>query len=886
MSDTAAELKVKLSAEDNLSPAMTAAVSAMTDAATKMTEALQKMADDAAKAAAGHDNLNTKAVNTASVMELVKEGLNIAQEAYEAISAQIDKAIEASEEMTQANNRLAGALVSTGQYSKETADEIKEYAEGVQKAEGADVALTESQVAMGIQMGLSKDKAEEMSEAARKLAAYTGQDLNSAFSMLQRSLTGQTRGLALAVPEIKSFTTSALQQGGAIDLVNQQLDAQYQLYQGSYAAAVAKAKTSLQEVYVALGNIITQNPAFKEALEARAVLFGKIADAVKEFGKWLEDNKEQIQVWGAAFAKAALIVGGLVLVIPAVTAALSGLVAVLAFITGPIGLTLVAIGLLTAAFVKWPGLVDVVVGSLKILGTVILMAVTGPIQLLAMGLGAILTAAGVSAGKTITDLGVTVRKAALEYATAAKGQVEYGAAHLDGAEKVKAAAATHKAATDDMLTDASDLNAAHLKIPQSYDGYTIGTLKQRQELTAQSADLTKNLKDFEKYYDAKIALSINKETDQAAQVAIYRAKTLKAMAIMPTQSTQSTDTMAAEKKKQADIKALRDQNFISDEQYKASMLSSDQAFNTAKFQLDTAAQAKLETALGNTPEAFTQKMNVQKVRDNMELAQAVAKATAAGATEAQIASLVAQKKKESQGQMIADKIAFVQKDEDLNQKMGNAWAVTLDQIKIAQAKHGEVMGALEGIAQSKQVEGTKSFFGNLAGLMQAHNRTAFEIGKQAAVAQATISTFQNAVLAYGQGLDIPFVGEVLAPIFAGAAIAAGAVQIANIESQQYQAHAGMDEVPQSADNQSFTLSSGERVVQPEANKDLTSFLKKQSSSKGDTGGGGVQTINIEVNAKMSDADARSMTDMIIKNLRAASERGTPILSDKAIIKST
>lgn len=57
------------------------------------------------------------------------------------------------------------------------------------------------------------------------------------------------------------------------------------------------------------------------------------------------------------------------------------------------------------------------------------------------------------------------------------------------------------------------------------------------------------------------------------------------------------------------------------------------------------------------------------------------------------------------------------------------------------------------------------------------------------VIQAVAQTAQNALAAYGSVVGTPFVGPVLAPIAAAAAIAAGAIQIATIKKQQQAAEA-------------------------------------------------------------------------------------------------
>ena len=71
-------------------------------------------------------------------------------------------------------------------------------------------------------------------------------------------------------------------------------------------------------------------------------------------------------------------------------------------------------------------------------------------------------------------------------------------------------------------------------------------------------------------------------------------------------------------------------------------------------------------------------------------------------------------------------------------------------------------------------------------------RAAFKREKALGIAQATINTAKSAVSAYNSMVGVPFVGPVLAPIAAAAAIAAGAAQIKNIASQKYKGEGGGD----------------------------------------------------------------------------------------------
>jgi hypothetical protein len=79
----------------------------------------------------------------------------------------------------------------------------------------------------------------------------------------------------------------------------------------------------------------------------------------------------------------------------------------------------------------------------------------------------------------------------------------------------------------------------------------------------------------------------------------------------------------------------------------------------------------------------------------------------------------------------------------------------------------------------------QNLFGNLSQLMSSHSKSQFEIGKQAAIAQAIISTYSSAVKSYDALASIPYAGPYLGAAAAAAAIAAGLMNVANIRAQQF-----------------------------------------------------------------------------------------------------
>lgn len=129
------------------------------------------------------------------------------------------------------------------------------------------------------------------------------------------------------------------------------------------------------------------------------------------------------------------------------------------------------------------------------------------------------------------------------------------------------------------------------------------------------------------------------------------------------------------------------------------------------------------------------------------------------------------------------------------------------------------------------VDQASQFFSNLATTAKAFGKKGFDAWKAFSIAQAIIDTYKAANAAYAALAGIPVIGPALGAVAAGAAIAAGLANVAIISSTKPAGafHGGADFVPQEA---SYLLQRGERVIQPEANRDLTEFLNAGGTNRG------------------------------------------------------
>lgn len=914
MAITNEEILIKLKALDELTPVMLKALSSMEAATAKMSASLDQVAASTNQTKEKTEEFHSGVINLAAGFSLVKQAAEVAYAAFEKVEQFLAHAIEESLEAEKAFNRLQGALISTGQYTTELAQEMDEYAESVQKATGASAESTKNFMAQGIQMGLSVEQAKELEEATRKLAAATGESLESAFGLMQSSLAGQSRGLGKVLPQVKDLSAAQLKHGDAIAIVNSALDAQYKLYEGSFAAGVAKAKAGVADIYKEIGNLITQNPMIISAMSGfTKILFG-IAETIKEANHWIKDHQVQITEAASAIKNAVLIIGSLVAIImtmntvipiaAAVWGALTTSVSLygvagtiaanatallnagLAILLSPVTLVIGAVVLLTAAFYKWPGLFDILIGGIKALLGIALFPLTAALGGLALGIGAIVGVFKKDWGEALTSAGTKMIEMNANLVKAGAAQISLGVESIKAGNSAKEGAEAAADANEKAKESASKHAAEVAKLQKLYDGFAIGTQKQRESLAAQVSDRDQDLKFFTEYLEAKKRLAISKAQEQEMEVNKVRAEALKGGAGGETKSAESQVAIDAEIKKQAELKALRDKGILDLEAYNQAVLDSEQRKQTAELEQAVAHQQALASALGTSEEAYQLQQQINEERFQLEMQMKLDRAMQEDATQQQIMDGRAAMQAQYNMQREADQQAHYQRLAAYESSSGMAITATRDLyfLKQKQAQDKSIKDFASGVQMMESIQaGMNAGFQKLGSALIKNQKitasTVAGVALEAIGTQVQQQGFANLVL----GLFPPN----------PAAIAAGTAQVAlgtgigrlGVAMQQGQAHEGMDEIPQNLDNKTWILAGGERIVQPEANRKLTAFLDNQEAAQNQGTSGTNYNIVINYTGTGAESDIREMADKLVQELRIRSDRGEPIISDKGVVNS-
>lgn len=207
-----------------------------------------------------------------------------------------------------------------------------------------------------------------------------------------------------------------------------------------------------------------------------------------------------------------------------------------------------------------------------------------------------------------------------------------------------------------------------------------------------------------------------------------------------------------------------------------------------------------------------------------------------------------QKWYDSQMEMLA---TFRQERSDLNEE----WDARELEIK---QQHEDAMANIERSRWQVGLQGMDAFLTQLQGLRESDSKKGQQAAKTAAIAQATINAYTAATGAYASASAIPFVGWVMGPIAAAAALAAG---MANVAAIRGMAHDGIDSIPQTG---TWLLEKGERVTTAGTSAKLDATLSRIQSDMAEQRGARSGRGNVTVNQTINTAgriDNRTSTQM-------------------------
>lgn len=251
------EFKIKISVEDNVS----APIAHVKAAAESSASSFEKIGGGAV---------------------VLNQGLELVRKAYEFLAEPIHKAIDAFVEQDKSVNKLSATLSVLGQNTPGHVKSFTEFAESMEKATNTSSELILNMVSMAKATGRSDDQTKQLITTAADLATVTGGDLNESFRQLLAQYDGIQARSIRGIGDTKQFTNAQLQAGAGVQYLSEKLHGLAEQSLNSISGKMGSAKVATEDMYKALGELITKTFDYSAMLDRQRGNIDKVTKVIKD----------------------------------------------------------------------------------------------------------------------------------------------------------------------------------------------------------------------------------------------------------------------------------------------------------------------------------------------------------------------------------------------------------------------------------------------------------------------------------------------------------------------------------------------------------------------------------------------------------------------------
>lgn len=176
------------------------------------------------------------------------------------------KFISAAIVQENAVNKLNTALKVTGQFTKETSEELQRFASEMQTTTVFGDEAILSQMGLAMAMGATADQSKTILDAATNLSAAFNMDLNAAVRNVSKTLGGYAGELGEILPQLKNFTKEQMMAGDAADFIANKYAGFAAGEAKTFGGALQQLGIAWGDVFERIGEIITQSPILIKAM--------------------------------------------------------------------------------------------------------------------------------------------------------------------------------------------------------------------------------------------------------------------------------------------------------------------------------------------------------------------------------------------------------------------------------------------------------------------------------------------------------------------------------------------------------------------------------------------------------------------------------------------
>lgn len=281
------ELVIELSANTkDLQAQLKTATDAMKGATDQMSKSLVEFSNDSKKSTSVTQNAFSTMAGFIGGQVVIGAFKAVGAAVVDMAKVLISDGIAAAIESENALNQLNASLQRTGQFSKETSDDLADFANSLENASKfQDDAILSSTALISTLTRLDKDGLKAATQAAVDMAAALNIDLDSAARLVSKSIEGNGEALKRYGVVVEEGSTKSQNLANTLTALNTKFGGAAAAQVGTYSGSVDQLSKAFEDVTKEIGFAITKNPVVIS-------LFQTLGNALKEVGSFLSQNAQ------------------------------------------------------------------------------------------------------------------------------------------------------------------------------------------------------------------------------------------------------------------------------------------------------------------------------------------------------------------------------------------------------------------------------------------------------------------------------------------------------------------------------------------------------------------------------------------------------------------
>lgn len=205
-----------------------------------------------------------------------------------AITAGIKATTEAYKAQIKSEQTLEIASRNNPYLDSQSVQQLKEYADNIQKITGHDNILTQEYMTMLAGAGRTQKQIQDIILASADIASAGLMDMGTAVKELSKSYEGQGRILGQLIPEVRNLTNEEMKQGRAVDVIKKSY--------GGIAEETFKAIGATEDLKNAWGDLSKEIGAtFEKMANAENSFTRKVTKLIENVTNSARQNREYFE---------------------------------------------------------------------------------------------------------------------------------------------------------------------------------------------------------------------------------------------------------------------------------------------------------------------------------------------------------------------------------------------------------------------------------------------------------------------------------------------------------------------------------------------------------------------------------------------------------------